>query len=150
MVEELLSERNGWLIFFPIGHLSDLMLPKSCGSTPEMPYRSPRILSSNSSFFYAGEKIFDPNTTGAYVFLFDWFFWSGFSPIVTANPALLRLQSVTKTSCFPVTVSFLASSQESIRASVIGSRKFPSILMSFWLELRLIKACRISQVFRRF
>ena len=69
----------------------------------------------------AGEKVFEPNATGAYVFRFDCIFWSGLSSIMRAYPALLKLASVFKTSCVPGMGCFNASWQASLRALLTES-----------------------------
>ena len=60
---------------------------------------------------YAGEKIFDPNATGAYVAVFDWVFWSGLSSTMRALPALLKLATVIKKKSFQRMDCFFASLQ---------------------------------------
>ena len=69
----------------------------------------------------AGEKIFEPNATGAYVFRFDCIFASGLSSIVRAYQALLKLASVIKTSCFPGMGCFNAKAHASLRALLTES-----------------------------
>ena len=69
-------------------------------------------------------EIFEPNATGAYVFRFDCIFWSGLSSIIRAYPALLKLASVIKTSCFPGMGCFSTSSQASLRAWLTESNVY--------------------------
>ena len=88
----------------------------------------------------AGERTFDPNATGAYVFLFDWIFWSGLSSTMRASPALLKLASVIKTSSLPGIGSFKASSQASLSALLTESK------VSFNSDVMLIETSVLNNL----
>ena len=99
---------------------------------------------AKSSFEYtvifscAGEKIFEPNDTGAYSFRFHCIFWSGFSSIMRAYPALLKSASVIKTSCIPGMGYFKANSQAPLRVLMTESN------LSFNSDVMLIGTSLLS------
>ena len=83
----------------------------------------------------AGEKFFETDATGAYTLRFDCIICSGLSSIMRANPALLKLASVFKTSCFPGMGCLSTNSQASLRAFLTES------IVSFNSDVMLIGTC---------
>ena len=112
----LCLEKNVWRICCPSEQLLALLLPRECVQTPERPCKLPRSLLCIWTFWLARGKKFEPNATETYVFSFDCIFWSGFSSIMRAYPALLKLASVFKKRCFPGMNFSNSNSQASLRA----------------------------------
>ena len=83
----------------------------------------------------AGEKLLEPNGTGAFIFRFDCIFWPGLTSVMSTNPVLLKLASVIRTSCFPEMGCFSANSQASLRVLLTESN------ISFNSNVKLIGIC---------
>ena len=117
LAELLLFGKNVWRICCLSEQLLALLPLTKYMQAREIPCRLPK-----KSFEYmdnlscAGEIIFEPNATGAYTFRFDSISWSGLSSTMKAYPALLKLVSVIRTSCFPGMSCFSANWQASLRA----------------------------------
>ena len=94
---------------------------RMCANSRNALYMAKKSFECKDILSCAGEKIFEPNATGAYVFRFDCIFRSRLSSIMRAYPALLKLASVIKTSCFPRLGCFSAKWPASLRAFLTES-----------------------------